>query len=117
MDVWLNDQNVFQPDLLFVSASRSGLIRNDGIHGPPDLVVEIMSPSSVRHDSIQKLAIYAQTGVPEYWLIDPVRQEIAIYRFAELVDRPILRAARGDCVRSPLFPDLTIDVSAIFRNL
>jgi len=116
MDVWLNDQNVFQPDILFVAAARLNLIRNDGIHGPPDMVVEILSPSSLRHDSIQKLAVYAKTGVREYWLVDPVSQEIAIYRFGELADRPVQRAVSGDSFQSPLFPGLAIYVGTIFRN-
>jgi Uma2 family endonuclease len=63
------------PDLFFVRSERRDLMRRHYMHGPADLVVEIVSPESVRRDRIEKLAEYEEAGVPEYWLIDPERAD------------------------------------------
>lgn len=70
MDVVLDDRNVLQPDLLFVRAERTGIVR-DRVHGPPDLVVEVLSPSTTRRDREVKRRLYARFGVPACWIVDP----------------------------------------------
>jgi Uma2 family endonuclease len=62
--------NRFQPDLFFIRQSRLGIVGEKGIEGAPDLVVEILSPTTVRHDLNRKMPIYAQAGVRELWLVD-----------------------------------------------
>jgi Uma2 family endonuclease len=71
LDVVLDTGNVFIPDLLFVSTERASRIGEKRIEGAPDLVVEVLSPSTTRHDREVKLPVYAQAGVRELWLIDP----------------------------------------------
>jgi Uma2 family endonuclease len=72
VDVRLGPHNVVEPDLLFLRSDRFHLYEASGIvEGPPDLVVEIVSPSTTRIDAIDKAALYASTGVPEYWLLNP----------------------------------------------
>jgi Uma2 family endonuclease len=67
----IDDQHGVMPDLVFIKSGRGHLAGEQGMEkGPPDLVVEVISPGSRRHDSIRKLRWYAQIGVPEYWLID-----------------------------------------------
>ena len=61
----------FQPDIIFVSKENAGIITDANIQGAPDLVVEIISPSSTGRDWVVKRDLYARHGVKEYWLIDP----------------------------------------------
>ncbi|QEC52093.1 putative restriction endonuclease [Anseongella ginsenosidimutans] len=71
VDVYLNEEHVFQPDILFISNRRLPVINKKGIFGAPDLIVEILSPSTAKYDRGQKKDIYERCGVSEYWLVDP----------------------------------------------
>jgi Uma2 family endonuclease len=79
MDVKLDDGNVFQPDFIFISASRVPEIIKDRIEGAPDLVIEILSPSNGYYDLRQKKDIYEKYGVAEYIIIDPMQQSAEVY--------------------------------------
>jgi Uma2 family endonuclease len=82
IDVFLDEENVPQPDLVFISKERSFIVDEfDGILGIPDLVVEIISPSSIRMDRVDKKDLYEGFGVPEYWLIDPKNTAIEVFSF------------------------------------
>ena len=72
-----------EPDILFVSRDRLNLFTDAGFVGPPDLVVEILSPSTARRDRKEKLELYRRQGVPEYWVVDPVGNAVEGWRFAE----------------------------------
>jgi len=69
--VVLEDDQVFEPDILFVARERSDIIQERGVFGAPDLVVEILSASTAAHDRGAKFHIYERAGVQELWLIDP----------------------------------------------
>jgi Uma2 family endonuclease len=75
MDVTLASHSVVQPDVIYISPERRAIIR-DRIEGVPDLLVEVLSPSTIRRDRDLKLRLYAETGVPEYWIIDPGGHQI-----------------------------------------
>lgn len=79
IDVILSERETRQPDLLMVHRSREAIIRKNGIYGPPDLVVELLSPNSVKRDRIMKRDSYARFGVPEYWIADYEHQTIEQY--------------------------------------
>ena len=82
IDVFLDDENVPQPDLVFVSNARASIVDDrEGILGVPDLVVEIISPSSMRLDRVVKKELYEAFAVPEYWLIDPKNDAIEVFSF------------------------------------
>lgn len=68
-----------EPDLLFVKTANLGRATPTYVDGPADLVVEIVSPDSVTRDRREKLAEYQEAGVPEYWIVDPRRQEARFY--------------------------------------
>lgn len=70
VDVILSDEEVRQPDLVLLHRTRLSLLTNRGIEGPPDLVVEVLSPASIKRDRKDKRASYARYGVPEYWIVD-----------------------------------------------
>ena len=72
-----------QPDILFVSNERRGIIKEKQVLGAPDLVVEILSPSTAHRDRGIKLDLYARRGVREYWIVDPVEDVVDVWRFGE----------------------------------
>jgi Uma2 family endonuclease len=83
LDVVLDDRNVVQPDLLFIRSSAPEIIDPRAIRGTPDLVVEIISPSSRRRDRVEKAELYARAGVPEYWIVDPAERSIEVLSLGE----------------------------------
>lgn len=104
---------IVQPDVVFISAERCGIIRNQ-IWGAPDLVVEILSPDSSRYDSQQKRAWYARYGVREMWIVDPWERNIAV---CDSVDAPHDRVlySGAQCLRSSVLPRLRLRVSGVFE--
>lgn len=78
IDVVLDPQNTVQPDLVFVAAANTSIIQRRAIFGVPDLLIEIVSPSSVRRDRYDKKDLYARFGVKEYWIGDPANQSLEI---------------------------------------
>jgi Uma2 family endonuclease len=70
VDVFLNEKNVFQPDLVFVAQKNLGRLAEDGIHGAPDLIVEILSDTTKSLDLSGKKKQYEAAGVEEYWVVD-----------------------------------------------
>jgi Uma2 family endonuclease len=71
-----DERSVVQPDILFVSSERDGIVMDDEIVGAPDLVIEILSKSTAKRDTGVKKALYARSGVREYWLVDPEARSI-----------------------------------------
>lgn len=80
LDVYFDEDNVFEPDILFVSAQRMDIIKENGIHGAPDIILEILSVSSGYHDTKTKKRIYEKHGVKEYWMVDPMDGEVMGYK-------------------------------------
>ena len=76
-----------QPDLLFVAEARRAIIGEMGLADAPDLVVEILSPSTARRDRGIKLDLYARAGVREYWIVDTERDEVEVWRFGRDPER------------------------------
>ena len=71
VDVYLDTKNAFQPDIFYISNERKDIIKENGIYGPPDLVIEILSKGTRKTDLIKKKNVYEATGVKEYWVADP----------------------------------------------
>jgi Uma2 family endonuclease len=115
-DVILSDEDVVQPDLLFVSKERSSIEKDEGIIGAPDLVVEILSDSSRKTDESVKRKLYEWAGVQEYWIVDPVLESVKVYRMkGDAYERTAeLSTEAGDRLETPLLPGLTIDLARIF---
>ena len=114
-DVVLSDNDVVQPDLLFVSHERELLLSNsENVRGAPDLVVEILSPSTAEKDRGYKRTLYAQHGVAEYWLVDPVAETIQVQRQRDGALTPTDTFGRGDTLRSPELPGLELKLDDIF---
>ena len=80
-DVKLNDEDVFQPDIYVVCDPNK--LDDNKCNGAPDWVIEILSPSNSKHDLVTKLEKYKNAGVREYWIIDPEKERVLVYPFAE----------------------------------
>ena len=78
MDVVLTQESVVQPDILFISNECREVIADNNISGAPDLVVEILSPSTADRDRELKLRLYARHGVREYWIVDPDERTVQV---------------------------------------
>lgn len=77
VDVFLDDKNRFIPDVMIVC--NADIIKDDGIHGAPDLVVEVLSPSTAKNDKGKKFVAYEQAGVKEYWIVSPLGRTVEVY--------------------------------------
>ena len=113
-DVVFGEKTALQPDLLFVSSARLGIIGPEYVLGAPDLVVEILSPYRVPYDRVTKFEQYARHGVGEYWIIDPVAEIVDVYRLAGST-YDLKESLTGDqTLATPLLPDWKILVRDLF---
>lgn len=115
-DVLFSDFDVVQPDLLFVAKANAEIVTEDNIRGVPDLVIEILSESTRKYDLVTKRKLYERFGVPEFWVVDPLLETIAVYRHDGSVLAKVaeLSAEVGEKLESPLLPGLVLAVSEIF---
>jgi Uma2 family endonuclease len=114
LDVILGEHDVVEPDLLFVLNEHRDILQ-DWVRGVPDLVIEILSPSTEARDRGIKLKAYARYGVEEYWIVDPNAQVIEIYRLASKGFHLAATFAKGAKAETPLLPGLSLDVALVFK--
>lgn len=114
IDVQLGEFDIVQPDLVVLLNASKAVITKTRIKGPPELVVEILSPSSSKHDAKLKRQLYEQSGVREYWIVDPKR---------ECVDQLVLqsgtytsRRVSGKKLSPSILPKLSIPLSEIWSR-
>lgn len=116
LDVVLDDHTVLQPDLLYVSRERSANTEsNAGIHGAPDLVVEVISPSTAKRDLEVKRKLYGQFGVREYWIVDPDERSIEVLTQQGDGLETWQCFTAPDGLTSPLFPEFRLDLADVFE--
>jgi len=115
IDVILAPTTVVQPDLVFVSAGREAIVTARAVEGPPDLVVEILSPWSVRRDRVAKAAVYARFGIGQYWLLDPEARRAEVYESGSGEYRLIATHGATGIMRTSLFPELQIDLETVWE--
>jgi Uma2 family endonuclease len=112
--VVLDDENGLQPDLVYVTRERLEIISRRGIEGAPDLVVEILSPSTRVRDRGIKLRRYAAAGVPHYWIVNPRSRELEARRITEHGYELSGKFGPGSVFRPELFPDLEIPIDELW---
>lgn len=114
--VHLDDDNVFLPDVWFTTAERT--LPKDAVRstGPPDLVIEVRSPSTWRYDLGPKRTQWEAAGLPELWLVDTVAHTVIVLRRSrpDIGFDVALEVGAGESLTSPLVPGLTLDVDALF---
>jgi Uma2 family endonuclease len=111
-DVRLDPYDVLIPDLCFLARERADLLGPHGVDGVPDLVVEVTAPELRRLDYVRKHAIYASSGVREYWYADPAASIFVAYELVGGRYEPIVQTERK--TPSRVLPGLTVDVGALF---
>ncbi len=113
-DVHLDNENVFQPDIMFISKERLSIIGEKNVQGAPDLVVEILSEATAYNDLIKKKKLYAKFGVREYWIVDPGEKSVEIYSLEGKEFNLSSRFSINDNLESPLLTGLKIELSSVF---
>ena len=113
-DVVLSDTDVVQPDLIFVSKEREQVRTPANIQGAPDLIVEILSPSSATRDWRDKRELYARHGVREYWVVDPSNKIVSIMLLQDGVLEIKGAYVAGDRVASSTLEGFSVALDDIF---
>ena len=114
VDTIFGKHDVRRPDVIYFAKDRLHLIGPTAMEGPPDLCVEILSPSSVEIDRQQKFAQYARGAVANYWIVDPAGRTVEAFRLSG--DRYV-QAGKGqhdDIVHLPPFEELTIPLADLW---
>src|SRR4030067_1837545 len=113
-DVYFDDENVVQPDILFISKERLNIIGEKNLQGAPDLVIEILSESNAYRDLIQKKKQYGKFGVKEYWIVIPGEELVEVHILKD--NTYVLHKTYGkdDAVESPYLKKLTLELKGIF---
>ena len=114
MDVYFSETDTPQPDIIFISKERLDIIGEQTIEGAPDLIMEILSPSTAYYDLKDKKRLYEASGVKEYWIVDPKAREIEVYELVD--DRYALfgRQERQGAITSKLLQGFSVDLTDIF---
>lgn len=115
LPVRLWPDKVREPDILFLSREHSNRA-GEKVYEVPDLVIEILSPSTEREDRGGKFLEYAKSGVREYWIVGPDEQSIEVYALHGDVYKLSGKYRSGDVIRSELLSGLELSVSEIFRK-
>ncbi|ACV60981.1 protein of unknown function DUF820 [Desulfofarcimen acetoxidans DSM 771] len=114
MDVVLSHTEKPQPDILFISKDRLNIITENNIQGTPDLLIEILSPSTAIYDRTEKSKIYYKYGVKEYWIVDPDIKCIEIFVPGEMNWNLFGAFNINDILVSPLLSGLEINMKELF---
>lgn len=116
VDVRLEPHEIVQPDIIFISRERLHIYQGSVVEGPPDLVVEILSPSTRKRDETIKLAPYARTGVREYWMVDIDARTIIMYVQSTAGGFERVESVEGG-IRSAVLPGFELDDDALVEGL
>jgi len=117
-DVLFSNNDVVQPDLIYISNERSSIRTGKNAQGAPDLVIEILSESTRSRDEKVKFRLYESSGVKEYWILDPDLGTVEVFRpqgrHLRLVAE--LSAAEAEVLETPLLPGLRIPLEEVFAD-
>lgn len=116
IDIILDEHHVVQPDIVFISNANLKNIHDGRFYGAPELVIEIIFPSSYYHDVFIKKELYAAFRIPEFWLIDPRNHAVQVLLFdaASLAYKPFSFAIEKGTVTSQVLAGLEVAVADIF---
>jgi len=113
-DVLLSNVSVVEPDLLFVARERRAILVPQHVRGAPDLVVEVLSPSTAQTDRHTKRQLYARYGVANYWHLDPDRWEFVAEALEAGIYRQVAVGRESQTIIAPPFPDLEIPLAQVW---
>jgi Uma2 family endonuclease len=113
-DVLLSESTTLQPDLLFVARAREAIIQPAYVQGAPDLVVEVLSPTTAQRDRGAKRQLYAQFGVPSLWLADATERVMAAFVLEAGEYRQVALVRGDDDFSAPPFAELVIHLADVW---
>ncbi len=116
VDVLFGEHDVRRPDLLFYRRDRTHLIGEQAMVGPPDLAVEIVSPTSVETDRVHKFRLYESHGVPQYWNVDPMHRTLEGWALRGQKYTDAGKAEGDQAIALPPFPDFRIPLAQLWRR-
>ena len=117
VDVLLGEDDYVQPDVVFIRREHGKEVTDRGIEFPPDLVIEVLSPSTAFQDRGLKRERYARFGVPEYWIIDPTARRVEVYHLGADPDGlPVVATETMEWQPVPGGPVLTLTLSDFIRG-
>lgn len=109
------DSTVVQPDLCIICDENK--LDKRGCNDAPDLVVEILSPGNSKHEMDTKFQLYQESGVKEYWMVEPAEKTVFVYTLQNGTYIGLRPFIEGMIVESPLFPQLQVEVSDVFYGI
>ncbi|HWR43047.1 Uma2 family endonuclease [Sporomusa sp.] len=116
-DVYLGPHETYQPDILFIAKDRIDISAEDKVNGAPDLIVEILSPSTAYYDLRKKYRVYEKYGVKEYWIVDPEEKSIEIYNLTDGQFHLTVRQVDAGETASSLLPGFTVHLDILFKDI
>jgi len=108
-----DNKNVVQPDIIVICDTET-IDAKGRYRGIPTLVVEVLSPSSKKHDMLRKLDLYMKTGISEFWLVDTQKKAIYVYSFEDKTILDYTTFLNDDSVKSSVFEGLEISLKEVF---
>lgn len=115
IEVYLDEHNIYEPDVFYLSATSRCKREAKRLVGPPELVIEVLSPGTARYDRREKYKAYEQHQVNEYWIVDPVHETVEVWQLVDARFDRLGAYAGEDTFLSPVL-DETISVQAIFES-
>jgi len=115
MDLYLDDDNVPQPDIVWVAEGGRCRVTDKRLEGPPALIVEILSPGSIRRDRDAKFDLYERHGVDEYWIVEAIAEFVEVYRYehGRYVRQGVYGA--GEPFESAVLGGIAVDMGRVFE--
>jgi len=114
LDVHFAKHSVVQPDVIYVSPARKGILQS-WIEGAPDLLIEVLSPGTARNDRGEKLRLYAEFDVREYWIVDPIERQIEFLRNED--GQFVVALSQGAEYRSTVLPEIRLNLLDFWQEV
>jgi Uma2 family endonuclease len=117
-DVVMTPYDVVEPDLLVVLGDQHDILTENNVRGAPGIVIEILSPRTRKRDLTTKRQLFDREGVREYWIVDPERNSVAVYRRGPDASFPLtatLSAVEAETLTTPLLPGWELQLERLFR--
>lgn len=116
LDVYFTEEDVYQPDIMYISNGQKKIIKQK-IEGVPDLVIEVLSPSNAYYDLTHKKNIYEETWVKEFWTVDPDEKTVEIYENTNCTFLLFSKSKKSGTVNSKLLAGLKIEIEKLFAEI
>jgi Uma2 family endonuclease len=114
LEVYLDDENIPQPDVMLLLKDSRCVVGAKRLEGPPDLIVEVFSPSTRGFDKTTKFRLYERFGVREYWMVDPEALYVEVWTWTDGHYAPLGTFLANETFTSPVLEGQNVQVAAIF---